>query len=406
MKYIILALKLLPCIALLGKIPEQKFRIWKNSSGNDINAKLLSVNSETKFSLELENGRKSIVDSRFFCENDKNFIKWLYRTDQGLKYKYLDPFNLDNEKVRRHREKNRVSFLTANKKPPHYCVHPSTRVLMKDTDSYDYDCILEDRLKKWTTVIPYSPRNYLNLCVFRENSGSGPMTSSFNLMVLKPKSIRSSFLSRNKGRIFNTGRGINQYHTIYIKLRENETVKDLSFLRNFPNLYAIQIENCHVEDLSPLNDLKYLTELCLDNNLISNINTLSNNNYLWNISIAYNDIKILGDLKSFRETRLKYLNISHNPLTSPSIDGFDPRAWSDKFWGSKDTCGGLKNCGIYWTCGIDINNQCTILNESLPATAYGITQTNNNSISIRNLPKTFRFTYHSGYAGMGKHLYN
>tara|TARA_Y100001938_G_C8101556_1_gene442174 strand:+ start:12458 stop:13690 length:1233 start_codon:yes stop_codon:yes gene_type:complete len=410
MKYTITILKLISCIALFGKMPDQKFRIWKNSLGNEINAKLLSVNSETKFSIELENGRKSIVNSKFFCQNDQEFIRWMYRTNQGLKYKYLDPFNLDNEKVRRYREKNRALFLTANKNPPDYCVCPATRILMKDTNIYDYDCVLEQRLKRWLDVMPYSGDNYLKLCVFRENTGSGPMTSeNFDLMILRPKYIGTSFLARNKGRVFHTGRGIPQYHTIYIKLRENETVKDLSYLRNFSNLFSIQIENCHVEDLSPLNDLKYLTELCLDNNLITDINILSKNENLWNASVAYNNIDALHNMSDFRDTRLKYLNISHNPLISSRIFGFHLRSWSNKFWENEKRCGTLKNYGTMWTDGIDLYNQCTILKESLPVALSGGGQHyfhNNKAINIRALPKTFIFSHHSVFAGMRKHLYN
>ena len=91
---------------------------------------------------------------------------------------------------------------------------------------------------------------------------------------------------------------------VYMDIGHNETLHDISFIQNMPNLKLLIVSGAPLTDISPLTGLEHLEflELCFCSNLVdlSPINTLTGLKYL-NISGTYaNDISCLMDMELVR----------------------------------------------------------------------------------------------------------
>ena len=88
---------------------------------------------------------------------------------------------------------------------------------------------------------------------------------------------------------------------VYMDIGHNETLHDISFIQNMPNLKLLILSGAPVTDITPLTGLEHLEflELCFCSNLVdlNPINTLTGLKYL-NISGTYaNDISCLMDME-------------------------------------------------------------------------------------------------------------
>lgn len=336
---------------------DEPYRIWKNNNNKEIKAKLISLDKNSAvFNLKLENGRKISANSRFFCEEDLIYANRVRALSQShlesnydIRCSKLDPFNYPNK--RRDVKKEVRHFCPEGKWDPrkklvvhrkgtkfeNSCLCHSAPLLMRKTSEDNYNCIFESRLKKWLDIFPHESKDYIGIYIIRGNSGTNYM-SSYAHRVDKNDLQKS----------------------IFIKLREGETIKDISFIENFPNIKFLQINDCHVEDLSPLNKLTNLNRLNLDNNKVTSFEKLSNNKNLYAISFNRNNIRYINKIHLFSKTKLTYIDFSHNPIeTDPlDLDRIEKRFWDENLWGKRDLrC--RNESAERWLSGINVIVKCT-----------------------------------------------
>ena len=94
-------------------------------------------------------------------------------------------------------------------------------------------------------------------------------------------------------------------------------VDNLDFIRYFPNLKELTLDENGISDLTPLQDLSSLTSLSLARNNVSNVSPLQDLSNLQYLNLRDNLLEDVSDLNNL--TSLKKVNLSFNDIYS--IDG-------------------------------------------------------------------------------------
>lgn len=94
-------------------------------------------------------------------------------------------------------------------------------------------------------------------------------------------------------------------------------IRNLSFLKNCPNLRMLDLRCNDVEDLSPIASLQNLRDLNLEYNLISDLSPLAGLEQLRELLLRGNKISSLKPLQELHN--LKNLNLRNNPLESGTL---------------------------------------------------------------------------------------
>jgi len=94
-------------------------------------------------------------------------------------------------------------------------------------------------------------------------------------------------------------------------------ISDVSLLSQMPNLHKLALTDNEIEDITPLKELVKLRFIFLGNNKVNDISVLRKQERLKKLVLNDNKLMLLPDLSMFE--LLAYLDISENPLTSPSV---------------------------------------------------------------------------------------
>lgn len=179
---------------------------------------------------------------------------------------------------------------------------------------------------------------------------------------------------------------------IYLYLDDN-SISDISALRNFEYLSTFRASNNNISDISPLADHTVLYDLELNENQITDISPLANCERLGYVDLSDNqitDIKALSNCKS-----LGYLYLNRNKLTN--LNGLEQAIELKVIQASENEItdiNGLDNCTILEKVNLNENNVSDISILSKSADTLESLYFNNNKVSdISALKNTTALEY-------------